>query len=216
MVKGRLYGIFCKLLADVGPQHWWPADSGFEVMVGAILTQNTNWGNVEKAISNLKRHRLLSPKKLSRLPLRKLAALIKPSGYYRVKSQRLKNLVDFLFSQYQGDLALLNAQDTSVLRQQLLSVKGVGPETADSILLYACAKPVFVVDAYTKRILSRHSLIKPQASYEQIQQLCMRALPRRVRIFNEFHALLVAVGKRYCRPKDPLCQECPLGGCQRS
>ena len=178
--------------------------------VGAILTQNTNWQNVEKAINNLKQDRLLQADELYRLSHRRLASLIKPAGYYNVKAKRLKNFLRFLFQSCKGSLRKLSLQDTQELRLQLLSVNGIGPETADSILLYALEKPVFVVDAYTKRILSRHRFIKENATYEEIKDLFMKNLKADVKSFNEYHALLVRLGKEFCLKNRPKCEICPL------
>lgn len=202
--------IYSKLYAHFGPQHWWPADSPFEVMVGAILTQNTSWQNVEKAIHNLKKHHLLSPRKLYKLPGTKLASLIRPAGYYNIKAKRLKHFMDFLFSSYSGDIEEMSQQDLHVLRRQLLLVNGIGPETADSILLYALSKPVFVVDAYTKRIFWRHKLIDENADYHQVQQLFMNNLRNNEKLFNEYHALLVRLAKEFCLKKKGKCDICPL------
>jgi endonuclease-3 related protein len=208
--QNKLVSIFNLLDSSFGPQRWWPAQSRFEVMLGAILTQNTNWQNVTKAIGNLKGKKLLSPDKLRKIPLKRLAALIRPAGYYNIKSKRLKEFLKFFFKHYQGSVKKMSAVDTFVLREQLLSVNGVGPETADSILLYALDKPVFVVDAYTKRIFSRHRLIKEDADYRELQNLFMRNLKKDVKLFNEFHALLVKLGKDYCLKRRPRCEICPL------
>lgn len=202
--------IYRKLYLYFGPQHWWPADSKFEVMVGAILTQNTNWFNVEKAINNLRQHKLLAPDKLYRLPRQRLAALIKPTGYYNIKAKRLRAFLKFFIKTYQGNLRRMAKADMTILRQQLLSVNGIGPETADSILLYALNKPVFVVDAYTKRILSRHRMFREAVAYEEAQNLFMRSLKRDARLFNEYHALLVRLGKDFCLKNKPKCEICPL------
>lgn len=206
----RLYLFYKRLYAYFGPQHWWPADSGFEVMVGAILTQNTSWANVEKAIGNLKQKKLLAPRKLYRLPREKLAALIKPAGYFNIKTKRLKNFLDFFLKTYKGNLKKMAPLDSASLRQELLGVNGIGPETADSILLYALHKPVFVIDAYTKRILLRHRLIREDADYDEIQNLFMQNLKDKLNLFNEYHALLVRLGKEFCLKKKPRCQICPL------
>jgi len=199
------------LFAALGPQGWWPARTRFEVIVGAILTQNTAWGNVERAIANLRRARLLSPRALAGAPLRRLARLVRPSGYFRQKARRLKTFVRFLETEYGGSLARMFRVPTAELRQKLLGVPGIGPETADSILLYAGGHPVFVVDAYTRRILLRHGLIGEKSSYEEIRALFEQNLPREPRLNNEFHALLVQVGKNWCRPQAARCDECPLG-----
>ncbi|MFH1045488.1 MAG: endonuclease III domain-containing protein [Candidatus Omnitrophota bacterium] len=201
--------VYRRLHACFGPQHWWPADSPFEVIVGAILTQNTSWSNVEKAIAALKQEKLLQPKKLFILDTHKLAQVIRPCGYYNLKAQRLKAFLKFLFQNFRGSLPRLFSLPTPRLREQLLQVKGIGPETADSIILYAAEKPVFVVDAYTLRFLRRHKLIAEKAAYLEVQSLFERSLPRSAELFNEYHALIVRLGKKFCR-KNPLCQRCPL------
>lgn len=206
----KLNLIYKKLYAYFGPQHWWPANSPFEVAVGAILTQNTSWQNVEKAIDNLKKHKLLDPHRLYRLSHKKLASFILPAGYYNIKARRLKNFLNFLFRSYQGELKKMSLKDTQTLRQELMSVNGIGPETADSILLYALDRPVFVVDAYTKRILLRHRLIEKDAAYDRIQNFFMKNLKNDVRLFNEYHALLVKLGKEFCLKSNPRCELCPL------
>jgi endonuclease-3 related protein len=202
--------IYYALYRAYGPQHWWPGDTPFEVMVGAVLTQNTAWTNVEKAIINLKRERLLTPAALSRVPARKLASLIRPSGYYNIKAKRLRNVVDFIQDHHAGSLKKMFAFEPSVLRRNLLGVNGIGPETADSILLYAGGKPFFVVDAYAKRIFSRHGFISQDAAYDEARKLFTDHLPREVQLYNEYHALIVRVGKERCRKKGPRCTECPL------
>ena len=209
--KNNLLTIYKRLFLCFGQQHWWPADNAFEVMVGAILTQNTSWRNVEKVIGNLKKNNLLELKKLSRLSPKKLASLIKPAGYYNLKAGRLKCFLEFLRKSYAGNLKKMSAEPMLKLRQKLLEVKGIGPETADSILLYALNKPIFVVDSYTKRIFLRHKLIQKDASYEQVQNLFMRSLKPRAQLFNEYHALLVRLAKDYCLKNNPKCRECPLG-----
>ena len=211
-MKRKLGLIYSKLYAAFGPQHWWPGDSSFEVMVGAILTQNTSWLNVEKAIRNLKKHKVLAPDKLSRLSSRKTAKLIRPAGYYNIKTARLKEFLNFLLLKYRSNMRKMAAVNTFRLRQELLEVKGIGPETADSILLYALNKPVFVVDAYTRRIFYRHGLINKEADYHDVQNLFMRYLKRDVRVFNEYHALLVRLGKDFCLKSKPKCVICPLRG----
>jgi len=205
----KLNEIYERLLKAYGPQHWWPAESPLEVLVGAVLTQNTNWQGVEKAMANLKRHNLLKPHKLQALPTEDLALLIKPAGYFNVKSRRLKNLIEFMIEAYSGDLETMGQAETGRLRQELLAVNGVGPETADSILLYALQKPFFVVDTYTYRVMSRHGFIGEEVSYDELQGLFTQHLPLDVKLFNEYHALLVRVGKLHCKRK-PRCQGCPL------
>ncbi|MDD4980508.1 MAG: endonuclease III domain-containing protein [Candidatus Omnitrophica bacterium] len=208
-MKPKLNLIYKKLYSYFGPQHWWPGDSPFEVMVGAILTQNTSWLNVEKAINNLKKHKVLTADKLYKLSSKRLALLIRPAGYYNIKAERLKIFLRFFLKYYQGLEGMLNS-DTLALRNQLLGVKGIGPETADSILLYALNKPVFVVDAYTRRILSRHRFIPEGADYHQTQNLFMQNLKKSVKLFNEYHALLVKLGKEFCLKNKPRCEICPL------
>lgn len=208
-MKRNLMAVYRTLYEAYGPQHWWPADTPFEVMVGAVLTQNTAWSNVEKAVARLKRERLMTPAGLDRTPGRRLAALIRPSGYYNIKAKRLKNLAGFIRDRYSGSLRRMFSSDPGELRKGLLQVNGIGPETADSILLYAANVPSFVVDAYTKRVFSRHGLIAPDADYNTVQKTFMDSLPADVRLYNEFHALIVRVSKDYCRTP-PLCTLCPL------
>jgi endonuclease-3 related protein len=209
LITDTLTGIYRRLLAAYGPQSWWPADSPLEVMIGAVLTQNTAWPSVEKAVANLKSHGLLSVEALDRIPREELAPLIRPAGYFRLKARRLKNLIDLISGAYGGDLDRMAMVGTPELREALLTVNGIGPETADSILLYAFRRPVFVVDAYTLRVMSRHGLIGREAAYHEIQELFMEHLTRDEAIFNEYHALLVRVGKRHCR-RSPSCPGCPL------
>jgi len=204
-----LTDIYRRLLTAYGPQHWWPADSTLEVIVGAVLTQNTNWRAVEKAIARIKDRGLLSIPALHQTPVDELSHLVRPAGYFRLKARRLKNLVDLLAGEYAGDLERMGKLPTGHLRDKLLAVNGIGPETADSILLYAFHRPVFVVDAYTLRFMTRHRLILPKAAYGELQGLFMEHLPPDEAIFNEYHALLVQVGKRHCR-RTPSCPGCPL------
>lgn len=208
----RLRELYERMYDRLGPQGWWPGDSPFEVMVGAVLTQNTNWKNVERAIDNLKGAGLLAPEKLVDLPTGLLAEYIRPAGYYNIKAGRLHNLLGAIAQTHDGDLDTFLAQPLPELRQQLLAVKGIGPETADSILLYAAGQPVFVVDAYTHRILSRHQLIDEDAGYSDIQELFMDNLEADPQLFNEYHALLVRVGNRFCKKQRPDCDACPLSG----
>ncbi|MBN1870184.1 MAG: endonuclease III domain-containing protein [Candidatus Omnitrophica bacterium] len=207
--KTALMAVYQRLFKAFGPQKWWPAQTRFEVMVGAILTQNTNWGNVEKALNNLKQKRLLSPQALKKVSPKKLALLIRPAGYFNIKTKRLKNFISFMFREYDGDLKKMAREDMAVLRHKLLEVSGIGPETADSILLYALDKPVFVVDAYTKRILYRHNMAQQDADYHAVQDMFMRSLDHDVSLFNEYHALIVRLGKDFCK-SNPLCPQCPL------
>ena len=198
------------LFSAHGPQHWWPGRTPFERIVGAILTQNTSWSNVEPCIKSLRRERLLTPRAIELVRLSRLASLIRSSGYFRQKAKKLKAFVHFLRDVYQGSLQKMFRAPTAVIRQQLLAVYGIGPETADSILLYAAEHPVFVVDAYTRRILERHGLAEPAHGYEDIRHLFHTSLPADVALYNEFHALMVQTGKLYCRPRDPRCSECAL------
>jgi len=202
---------FNRLFQHYGKRNWWPGETSFEVMVGAILTQNTNWNNVEKAIDNLKREKLLNPKKLFNLHPSRLATLIRPAGFFKLKTKRLRNYLKYFIGEYKGSAERMSEKSLEELRVELLSVNGVGRETADSILLYALDKPIFVIDAYTKRVLSRHSLCSEDADYDELQDLFMDSLPEDVRLFNEYHALIVEVAKEFCR-KEPRCNECPLRG----
>jgi len=208
-VNPPLHAAYRALFERFGPQHWWPAQSRFEMMVGAILTQNTAWTNVEKAIAELRKRRALTPRALQAAPLATLAQWIRPAGYYNVKSTRLRTFTDWIIRDFGGSLTRLFREPTESLRAKLLAVNGVGPETADSILLYAGERPVFVVDAYTRRILERHGWAEGGESYDAIASLFTRALPREMSLFNEYHALIVRLGKEYCRAR-PRCEECPL------
>ncbi len=234
---------FHLLLCHFGPQRWWPGDTPFEVCVGAILTQNTAWTNVAKAIANLRCARVLTPQRLCALPHAKLATLIRPAGYFNVKARRLRSFLDFLHEQFRDDLRTMFLLPTAALREKLLTVNGIGPETADSILLYAGGHESFVVDAYTRRILTRHGWAARDADYHDIKSLFEGSLagnpeseiqnPRyeipfptghppsgmsrqsashsmRARLFNEYHALIVAAGKHYCLSREPRCEACPL------
>lgn len=197
------------LLDHFGPQKWWPGETPLEVMVGAVLTQNTNWTNVEKAIQNLNAKGLLSLKALNAISIQALAEEIRSAGYFNIKAKRLKNLVRFIFERYNGSLKGLSNEAIGSLREGLLSVNGVGPETADSILLYALEQPVFVVDTYTHRILLRHGMADEQMTYHELQEVFVDHLPEDLGLFNEFHALIVRAGKKYCKKK-PICSDCPL------
>lgn len=197
------------LLRAYGPQGWWPGDSPTEVVVGAILTQNTNWRNVERAIANLKAARLLSWRALRDVHARRLAELIRPAGYFNIKAKRLKAFVTWLGERFGGSLARLRHLDTAAARAALLEVNGIGPETADSILVYALKKPSFVVDAYTRRVLRRHNLVTATSDYHTTQALFERSIPRDTKIYNEYHALLVQVAKVHCRARAN-CEGCPL------
>ncbi len=216
MVKTRelLREIYRVLNDAYGDQRWWPGETPLEVAVGAILTQNTAWPNVAKAVANIKDAGLMDARKLLAAPPAYLAALIRPAGYYNVKTRRLRAFLEMVARDFGGDVtALANAPDA---RARLLRVKGVGPETADSILLYACGVPTFVVDAYTHRVLSRHGLADDDATYDDLKELFERNLPADARLFNQYHALLVRVGKDRCRPREPRCAGCPLEFVSRS
>jgi endonuclease III related protein len=202
---------FNSLFTALGPQHWWPGKAPFEVIVGAILTQSTSWSNVERALGNLRREGLLKPAAIQEVNLRRLQNLIRSSGYWRQKARALKSFVRFLRQEYSGSLERMFETPTIVLREKLLEVFGIGHETADSILLYAGEHGVFVVDAYTKRILVRHGWANERAKYDDIRWQFERRFPGNVKKFNEFHALIVATGKTWCRKTDPKCDECPLG-----
>jgi endonuclease-3 related protein len=213
-MREKLMKIYKELYRAFGPRHWWPGETPFEVMVGAILTQNTSWRNVEKAIQNLKARKVLHVRGIQQLKTSQLASLIRSSGYFRIKAERLKAFVDFLSENYNGDLKKMMKEGVETLRQKLLHVKGIGPETADSILLYGLKKPIFVVDAYTKRILSRHRIISAKTSYDEVQRLFMDYLPHDEGLFNEYHALLVYLGKTLCK-KIPRCDICPIKGIEK-
>ena len=212
MKNRKIRKIYDKLDKYFGDMGWWPADSAFEVIVGAVLTQNTAWKNVEKAIEQLKQNKLLDPKKIKKLSDARLSRLIRSSGYHRVKAERLKAVCRFLEKECGWGLNKLKRMSAASLREKLLSVKGVGPETADSILVYAFSKPVFVVDAYTRRIFSRHGLTRKDASYGEVQSVVHENFPIAHKKLNQFHALLVETGKRFCKRKKGLCRECPIKG----
>ena len=208
-IKQTLLNIYQRLLAQYGPQHWWPAEEPFEVIIGAILTQSAAWINVEKAIKNLKKAGALTPAAIRRMPQVQLAALIHSCGYYNVKARKLKAFAGWLGEKYKDDLNKLFTQDTSELRGQLLDVYGIGEETADSIILYAGNKPVYVIDAYTRRIINRLGIAPKHNGYNDFQTLFMSNLPANVKLFNEYHALLVRLAKETCRVQ-PLCRKCCL------
>jgi endonuclease III related protein len=210
--QNEIVRIYELLYGFYGPQGWWPGESPFEVVVGTVLTQNTNWSNVSRAIENLKNAGLLSFEVLSAMPVDDLAVFIRPSGYFNVKARRLKNLLQMIEERYQGELDLLFEDEMMNGRANLLSVQGIGPETTDSILLYGGNHPIFVVDAYTHRVFSRHQLVADESDYDSIQETFMSALPSDSKLFNEYHALIVRVGKEYCKKNSPLCDNCPLNG----
>ncbi|HVB98540.1 MAG TPA: endonuclease III domain-containing protein [Candidatus Dormibacteraeota bacterium] len=207
----RLTEFYGALNDHLGPLDWWPGETRFEVIVGAILTQNTSWSNVERAIANLRREGLLNPRTLGSIAMGRLERLVHPSGYFRQKARKLKAFVRFLDREFGGSLSRMFREPTDRLREKLLAVHGIGPETADSILLYAGKHPVFVIDAYTRRILARHELLGAGAGYQDAQDLFHRHLPRETPLFNQYHALLVETGKRWCRPRQAQCHACPLG-----
>ena len=206
--RQTLMEMFEAMRRRFGPQHWWPGETPLEVCVGAILTQNTNWKNVEKAIANLKAAEALDVAALHAAAPQQLAEWIRPAGYFNVKAQRLKSFIEAVW-RHGGDLEAFLDRPVGALREALLAVRGIGRETADSIILYAAGEATFVVDAYTARVLLRHRLIGPEDDYESIKLLFESSLDEDVGLYNEYHALLVAVGKDYCRPK-PRCAGCPL------
>jgi len=208
--SGHLLRYYDAMYAAIGPMGWWPAKAPFEVIVGAILTQSTAWGNVELAIENLRTAKMLTPSAMLRVRTSRLAAWIRPSGYFRQKARKLKEFVRFLYTNYQGSLTRMFRTPTGELREKLLAVYGIGPETADSILLYAGNHPVFVVDAYTHRIFGRHGVTDGKAEYEKVRALIEGSIPREPKLFNEFHALIVNTGKNWCRKSVARCEECPL------
>jgi endonuclease-3 related protein len=212
MIYGKkLLKIYKILLKEYGPQEWWPADSPFEVMLGAVLTQNTNWLNVSRAIENLKKKDLICPHKIAIVSKRKLIAAIRPSGFYNQKAAYLKGLSQYVLQRFSGDLRKMSRAETGVLRNELLAVKGLGPETVDSILLYALNQPVFVIDAYTRRIFGRHGVKIKGSDYSGWQKFFESHLPKDQGLFNEYHALIVRLAKERCRQR-PDCQGCPLEG----
>jgi endonuclease-3 related protein len=208
-IQSILLKAYALMHTHFGPRNWWPADSPFEVIIGAILTQNTAWTNVEKAIQNIKNKNALSVHHFQEISEEELAAWIRPSGYYNIKARRLKAFINFFCKAFNGKIDKMAKYNGDDLRIQLLNVYGIGKETADSILLYALEKPFFVVDAYTHRIFSRHRLISEDASYEETQKFFMHHLPRNVAFYNEYHALIVETGKTFCG-KNPKCPACPL------
>jgi len=203
--------LYEKLWQVFGPQGWWPGETPFEVALGAILTQNTNWNNVAKVMGRLKAEGLLSAQALTAASEAELAGLLRPAGYYNLKARRVKNFLAVLRDRYRGSMEALAGEELEKLRPELLAVKGIGPETADSILLYALNKPTFVVDAYTFRILSRHHLVPESCDYEELRRLFMDRLTADVGLYQEYHALLVRLGKEFCRPQ-PRCEACFLNG----
>jgi endonuclease-3 related protein len=209
-MNNRLIDIFHRLATRFGPLHWWPAQTPFEVVVGAILTQNTAWRNVEYAIANLQRTGVLTPTALRTIDRGEFESLIRPAGFFRQKAERLQLFVEHLFASHGGELSAMLAGPLDAVRAELLSLKGVGPETADSILLYAGNHPSFVVDAYTRRLFTRLGLLSGNEGYEAVRALFMDNLPHATDLFNEYHALIVEECKTFCRKRTPLCPACPL------
>ncbi len=204
----RVRRVYERLYEAHGPQHWWPGETPFEIMVGAILTQNTAWTNVERAIANLKRARALSPRAIVAAEPERLGEWLRPSGYFNIKARRLRNFCTWYLER--GGLSRLRRLDTQALRHAVLSVNGVGPETADDILLYAFERPVFVIDAYTRRLFSRLGMISGEEGYETLRHAFEHALGPDVALFNEYHALIVVHAKDICRKKKPSCGDCVL------
>ncbi len=209
MKKKTLLSFYERMSKHFGPTHWWPGDTPFEIAIGAILTQNTAWSNVERAIENLKRARLLSPKKMLAASTEQLEAALRPSGYFRQKTKRVRVFSRHLTDHYGGSVKRMARRPLEALRPELLALHGIGPETADDILLYACEKPVFVVDAYTRRIFSRHGLVPPDLPYETLRACFEEGLDRDVALFKEYHGLIVWTGKHFCKTKAQ-CAGCPL------
>lgn len=216
-LRGKLLNIFDILLQHFGQRHWWPGDTALEISVGAILTQNCAWHNVEKAINGLKEKGLLEIDALHRAERDELAEVIHPCGFFNLKSERLKSFIKVLAEEYTGSFEIINRYEINALRERLLAIKGIGPETADSILLYALERPIFVIDAYTKRFVANHGLCDKRSdlTYDFLQQLFMDHLPRDTYLFNEYHALIVRLCQSYCR-KTPVCGQCPLGDEKRT
>ncbi|WP_207263463.1 endonuclease III domain-containing protein [Desulfovibrio sp. Huiquan2017] len=209
-LSGTLMDMYGAMLAVLGSSRWWPGETPFEIAIGAILTQNTNWKNVEKALSNLKDASVLDAEVLHGLPLSALAELIRPAGYYNIKAKRIHNFLQFLKDEAEFDLLSLKNRNLAELRPQVLSINGIGPETGDCILLYALDFPTFVVDTYTARLMGRHGLAWEDIDYHGLQAIFMDALPADVALYNEYHALIVRVGANWCRKKAGLCDDCPL------
>ncbi len=210
-MAATLYNIYQRLFNAYGPQHWWPGNSPFEVMVGAVLTQNTSWTNVEAALHNIKQADLLDCKKIIALPQQQLATLLRPVGYFNIKAKRLQSYCDWYHQS--GQFRKLNKLDTATLRRQLLAVHGVGPETADDILLYAFGREVFVIDAYTRRLFERLGLVTGTETYETLRELFETKLNRqqnKAQLFNEYHGLIVHHAKYFCRARTPECTSCCL------
>ncbi|MEX2306417.1 MAG: endonuclease III domain-containing protein [Pirellulales bacterium] len=211
-MASKLLQVYERLFGAFGAQHWWPGESPFEIMVGAVLVQNTAWRNVEQAITNLRNACVMEPRAMYELPADELAELIRPAGYFQVKAKRLRNLLKFIIERYGGSLEHMFRTHVAILREELLAIHGIGPETADAILLYAGGLPTFVVDTYTHRMLARHGWIGYEADYQEIKDYFESALPADATLYNEYHALLVRVGKEFCKRTAPKCDACPLAG----
>ena len=211
MTHNILETIYTRLYETFGQQYWWPAETPLEMAVGAILTQNARWSNVERAIQNLRKHSLLSARALHTADCESLARCLRPVGYFNIKAKRLKNFIGLLVNEYRGSMKMMGREGLPAIRKKLLSVNGIGQETADAIMLYALQKPVFVIDAYTKRIFSRHDILNDDLPYEAFQHLFHRGIRNEVQLFNEYHALLVRLAKDFCRTI-PCCNGCPLDG----
>lgn len=209
VLRQRLETFYRRMSAHYGPTHWWPGETAFEIAIGAILTQNTAWTNVEKAIVNLKQEGLLEPRAMAECSIEQLEMALRPSGYFRQKARRVRLFCEHLNTRYGGSMRRMARRPLDELRPELLSLNGIGPETADDILLYACDKPVFVVDAYTRRIFSRHALVPPEMGYEALRAFFEQHLEDDLHLFKEYHGLIVWTGKDFCR-KQPRCAECPL------
>ncbi|MCD4796159.1 MAG: endonuclease III domain-containing protein [Candidatus Cloacimonetes bacterium] len=211
-----LTSIYKTLLKTFGHQNWWPAETADEIIIGAILTQNVSWNNVEKAIINLKQYNLCTLEQIHHSNIDEIAPLIRSTLYFNRKAKKLQNFTEFLFTYYNGDVCKMFQTEIRTLRKQLLQINGIGEETADSILLYAGAKPVFVIDAYTKRIFTRLGLTRQNWNYAEYQKFFMKNLPEDIELFNDYHAQIVYLGKHFCKRK-PLCDECPLNSfCERN
>jgi endonuclease-3 related protein len=205
-----LQGYYARLLKELGPQGWWPARTRLEVILGAVLTQNTSWQNAAEALKRLRQVRRLSLPGLRRTSQSDLESLVRPAGFFRQKALAIRHFLEYLEGSHQGSLPRLLARPAEELRHDLLGLKGFGPETVDAILVYAARRPYFVADAYTRRILARHELVSPTAGYGEVQAFLHQHLPSDHELFNEYHALLVEVGKRYCKRQKPQCEGCPL------
>lgn len=208
-MQQRLLNIFNILLKSFGKRNWWPGDTELEIIIGAVLTQNTSWKNVEKAIGNLKQHEALDIKTLYEMDRETLALIIKPSGFYNIKSERLKNIINVLYKEYYSNILNIKLLDMWNVRKRLLEIHGIGKETADSIILYALSKPIFVIDVYTKRFVKNHRLYNGPNDYDALQTFFMKNLPIDTYLFNEYHALIVYLCQNFCK-NVPLCGKCPL------